>query len=166
MFSNLFAKNILSDFKQPTYDWKGPSVMYKERWTAWLENFVINDIPLLRRGGRLQPMLKIMIAHLIASFNWLESWFGPDHVLVQKILGKWKKLKIQRSRRPDGKRGSREHEVLHAWSELIQNDYDNDMSCRLLCKSTGADQTLDILCGEVRQVVNNQQMVYQRMCEL
>ena len=50
------------------------------------DNFVINDIPLLQRGGRLRPIFVLMMARLVSAFNWLVDVFGTDHVLVQKFL--------------------------------------------------------------------------------
>ena len=38
----------------------------------FLDNFVINDIPLLQRGGRLRPIFVLMMARLVSAFDWLD----------------------------------------------------------------------------------------------
>ena len=100
----------------------------------FLDNFVINDIPVLQRGGRLRPIFVLMMARLVSAFNWLEDAFGTDHVLVQKILRIRKLLNIRNDRVPQAGNVDRHHEILRNWSKVIQDDYKNEMSRRLLRK--------------------------------
>ena len=89
----------------------------------FLDNFIINDIPLLQRGGRLRPLYVLMMARLVSAFNWLEDAFGTDHVLVQKILGMRMVLNIRNDRVPRVGKVDRHHGILRNWSKVIQDDF-------------------------------------------
>ena len=128
------------------------------------DNFVVNDVPLLQRCGRFFLALVLMIARLVSSFNWLEDTFGPDHVLVQLILQKWKTLNTRNERVPRMRLDDRGHEILRRWSQLIQDNFDNAMSRRK--KSTGPvdeqkriDQSTSELAAAVNKLNNSAQLM-------
>jgi len=89
-----------------------------------------------------------------------------DHVLVQKILGMWKVLNIRGGRVPQVGNVDRHHKILRNWSKVIQDDFKNQMSRRLLRKSTGSNKIIDVLCREVRKLVEKNGKTVQGMAEL
>ena len=107
-----------------------------------------------------------MMAWLISSFNLLEDTSGPDHDLVQLLLQKWKVLKISDDRVPQMGNEDQDHEILRRWSQHIQDNFDNDMSRRLLSKSTGPDQISGVLCSEVRRLADEQKRIHESMSEI
>ena len=107
----------------------------------------------------MRPLYVLMMAHLVSVFNWLENSFGTDHVLVQKILGMWKVLNICDDCVPQVENVDRRHEILRNWSKVVQDDFENQMSCRLLHNSTGPDKIIDVLCGEVMKLVETNRKI-------
>ena len=51
----------------------------------------------------------------------------------------------------------RHHEILRNWSKAIQDDFDKEMSRR---------QIIDVLCSEVRKLVEENSQIKQGMTEL
>ena len=60
----------------------------------------------------------------------------------------------------------RHHKIWRNWSEGIQDNFENQMSRRLLRKSTGPDKIIDVLCEEVRKLVEKNIQIEQDIDEL
>ena len=78
----------------------------------------------------------------------------------------WKPLNIRDDCVPQAGNVDRHHEILRNWSKVIQDDFENQMSRHLLRKSTGFDKIIDVLCGEVRKLVEKNRQIKQGMAEL
>ena len=89
----------------------------------FVDNFAINDMPVLQRDGHLPPIFVLMMDCLVSCFNWLEDAFGKDHVLMQKFLRMWKMLNIRVDHVPQAGNVDRHHEILRNWSKVIQDDF-------------------------------------------
>ena len=86
---------------------------------------------------------------------------------MQKFFGMWNPLNIRDDRVPQAENVDRHHKILRNWPKVIQDDFENQMmSRRLLRKSTGSDEIIDVLCGEVRKLVEKNGQIKQGMDEL
>ena len=159
------AGHSVCHFVPPTYNFNSVSHAQGEV-ERLLDNIVINDVPELQRSGRLRPIFVLMMARVIASYNWLVENFGKEHVLVRLILQRWKPLNICDDRVPRVGDVERHHEILRSWSKSIQDDFDEEMSRRLLSRSNKPNQIMDVLCSEVRKLVEENSQIKQGMAEL
>ena len=159
------AGHSLCHFVPPTFNFNSVSHAQGEV-ERLLEEFVVNDIPELQKNGRLRPLFRLIIARVISTFNWLVATFSMDHPMVQLILERFKKVNIRDERVPRVGELERHHKILQSWSKSIQDDFDNEMSRRLLSRSNKPNEIMDVLCSEVRKLVEENSQIKQGMAEL
>ena len=110
-------------------------------------------------------MLEMSASRVIAAFNELESTYGPDHVLVKKILQRFIDLQINDSRVPN-LGGKEAHEVLCFWSNAIHDEFHDNNNRRLVSNNSGMNTALATMSAQIHHLSKRQDSMDQRMSEL
>ncbi|KAL7494080.1 hypothetical protein ACHAWT_003130 [Skeletonema menzelii] len=86
----------------------------------------VNDVPELKKGGKLRPLVNVCAARLIGSLNELVRDVGYTHPIVQKILVAAEKAVVDDDRvmvPTESVNLPRYYIVLKDWSKKIRKDF-------------------------------------------